>query len=325
MGCFLTGHNYRIIEGSSEVAAKAVKRYASALLIVSILWAFIGFTFTRRYLHGGLTGSIVGAVIMVVIIVQIERQIILSITPSRWLYFFRGVIACMMAILGAIIIDQIIFKEDIELEQITLIDQKVKKALPERTIELQTQIKNIDSTIAVKETDRRTLVDDITKNPTIRTVTSQNLPVALTSSKTDSLKNTLTTSRIVNTNSTTINSIQNPKFAMLGPLDQQISSLRFQKNEKDSMLLSLQSDLKKELQSKVGFLDELKVMYSLIANSNIALAIWFLWFFFLLGLEMFVLISKIGEKRNDYEETIMHQMNLQTKKLQALAKQAESK
>lgn len=81
---------------------------------------------------------------MMVIIVQIERQIILSITPSKWLYVFRGIIACMMAILGAIIIDQIIFKEDIELEQITLIDQKVKKALPERTIELQTQIKNID-------------------------------------------------------------------------------------------------------------------------------------------------------------------------------------
>ena len=52
-GCFLTGYNYSIVRNSSEVAAKTVKRYTSAMLIVCILWAFIGYCFTRRYLHGG--------------------------------------------------------------------------------------------------------------------------------------------------------------------------------------------------------------------------------------------------------------------------------
>ena len=67
-GCFLTGYNYAIVRNSSEVAAKAVKRYTSALLIVCLLWSFIGYSFAERYLESVLIGSIVGAIIAVVII-----------------------------------------------------------------------------------------------------------------------------------------------------------------------------------------------------------------------------------------------------------------
>ena len=142
-GCFLIGYNYGIVRNSSEVAAKAVKRYTSALMIVCILWSFIGYSFTNRYLHGGTRGSILGALIFILIIIQIERQIILSLYRSNWLYFSRGIIALMMALIGAIIIDQIIFKEDIELEKITFIQARVDKAFGPKTEELRNQIANL--------------------------------------------------------------------------------------------------------------------------------------------------------------------------------------
>jgi hypothetical protein len=56
-------------------------------------------------------------------------------------------------------------------------------------------------------------------------------------------------------------------------------------------------------------------MYSLITRSNVALCVWLIWFFFLLGLEMLVLISKANEKENDYERTVKHHMALQMRKL----------
>ena len=317
-GCFLTGYNYNIVNASSEVAAKAVKRYTSALLIVGTVWAFVGYMFTSRYLHGGTWGSVAGSIIMVLIIIQVERQIILTVTPSKWLYFFRGLIAVMMAILGAIIIDQIIFKEDIELEQVSLIDQKVNKILPAKTADLRHQIMDMDSTIAAKEAERLSLMNDISKNPTIESVTTQTMPVTVNNSVTDSLKNTRTTGRIVNANSKTVSSIPNPKMNFVQPLDLQIEGLRKRKANLDSNLLALRPMVEKEIREKVGFLDELKVMYKLISESNIAMMVWFLWFFFLLGLEMFVLISKTSEKRNDYEETVLHQMNIQMKKLKIL-------
>lgn len=69
-GCFLTGYNYGIVRNSSEVAAKAVKKYTAALVIVCILWSFIGYSFTYRYLQGGLVASLIGAILAIVIIVS---------------------------------------------------------------------------------------------------------------------------------------------------------------------------------------------------------------------------------------------------------------
>lgn len=109
----------------------------------------------------------------------------------------------------------------------------------------------------------------------------------------------------------------------MGPLEENISNLRTQKAEKESIIINVRPELEKEIGSKVGFLDELEVMYSLITKSTIALCIWLIWFFFLLGLELLVLVSKANEKENDYERTIKHQMDLHMKKLNVLAKAAE--
>lgn len=323
-GCFLTGYNYGIIRNSSEVAAKAVKRYTSALLIVCIMWSFIGYTFTQRYLHGGAWGSIAGAILLVIIIIQIERQIILSVTPSRWLYFSRGIIAAMMAIIGAVIIDQIIFKEDIELEKITFIEERVKKALPPKTEELRFQIAALDTAIMEKEDERLGLIADVEKNPTIKSVSSQVTPTVVRNSTTDSTGRTVTSEQVRNATSVSVTHLANPKQAMIAPLEQSITEMRIQKTAKEDELLNVRPKLEKEISSKVGFLDELEVMYSLITRSNVALSVWLIWFGFLLGLELLVLISKINEKENDYEKTVKHHMALQMKKLDALAKVADA-
>lgn len=323
-GCFLTGYNYNIVRNSSEVAAKAVKRYTSAMVIVCILWAFIGYVFTDRYLHGGKVGSIAGAILLIIIIVQIERQIILSIDPSKWLYVARGVIAVMMAIIGTIIIDQIIFKEDIELEKITSIEERVKKALPPKTEELKSQIAALDSAIEKKEKERLQLISDVEKNPTSKVFSTQ---AVIKSEKRTSI-DTLTGKPVITEKSspqsvTTISNVPNPQIALIQPLEKTIADLRIQKSSKDSALLNVRPALEQQISSKVGFLDELEIMFNLLKRSNVALIVWLIWFFFLFGLEMLVLISKINEKENDYEKTVKHHMNLQLRKLDAFAKAAE--
>ncbi|GEO06558.1 hypothetical protein AAE02nite_42220 [Adhaeribacter aerolatus] len=322
-GCFLTGYNYGIVRNSSEVAAKAVKRYTSALLIVCILWSFIGYSFTQRYLDGGLMGSIAGAVIAVIIIIQIERQIILSITPSKGLYISRALIAAMMSVIGAVIIDQIIFKEDIDLKKIDTIGDRVNNALPPKTADLRNQIASLDTAILNKENERLNLIADIEKRPTIKAISSVTTQTPVKETITDTTGNTIIKEKVQQTKSVSVSNINNPKIDMIEPLVKQIEELRIQKSKKETDLINVRDQLEEEYKSKAGFLDELEVMYSLITGSNIALIVWFLWFFFLLGLELLVLISKANEKENDYEKTVKHHMDLQIRKLNALAKVAE--
>jgi len=323
-GCFLTGYNYGIVRSSSEVAAKTVKRYTSAMLIVCILWAFIGYCFTRRYLHGGTYGSIAGAAILVLIIVQIERQIILSINPTFWLYLARGIIACTMAIIGAIIIDQIIFKEDIDLEKINSIEERVRKALPPKTEELRNQIASLDSAINKKEEERLGLIKDVEDHPTTKVFSTQSAVKTEKRTMIDSVTGKpIVTERSTPQMVTVTSNLPNPQIGMIAPLEKTISELRIQKLSKDSALLNIRPALEKEISSKVGFLDELEVMYRLITRSTVALIVWLLWFFLLFGLEMLVLISKVNEKETDYEKTVKHHMALQLKKLDAFARASE--
>jgi len=323
-GCFLTGYNYSIVRNCSEVSSKAVKRYTAALLIVSILWAFIGYSFTNRYLRGGVIASIIGAVIFIVIIIQIERQIILSIKPSKSLIISRGVIAIMMAILGSIIIDQIIFKDDIELEKEAVIDERVRLAIEPKTKDLRDQISQINLAIDEKENEKASLIKDISANPTLAVFSTQ----AVTKNEKSSIENPetgnpttieKTTPVIVTTKSNT----PNPKIQMIPAIEKSITALRDRKTEKENALLNIRPKVEKEIRDKVGFLDELNVMFELLSQSTIALIVYLLWFLLLFGLEMLVLISKINEKENDYERTVQHHMNLQFKKLDLFSKMGE--
>ncbi|MBN9298452.1 MAG: DUF4407 domain-containing protein [Filimonas sp.] len=322
-GCFLTGYNYNIVRNSSEVVAKAVKRYTAALVIICILWSFIGFAFTKRYiLHNqGTWEGFFGAIIGIVIIVQIERQIILSITPSKFLYVARGTIALMMAIIGAVIVDQIIFKDDIELEKTTFVEARVKQALIYKTAELREQLLELDSTISHKEQERIKTIEDISLHPTTLVFSTQ--PVLKTERNIS--KDTLTNKSSVTEKSTPImvttsSHVANPKIALLPSIDSTLKNLRAEKKQKEEALLNVRPQIEKEINSKIGFLDELKVMLSLISGSTAALLFWLLWFFFFLGLEMLVLISKINDKEDDYGRTVKHHMDLQIRKLDMFAK-----
>lgn len=312
-GCFLTGYNYRILSECSEASSKQVLRYTSAMLIVCVLWAFIGYFFTDRYLLAGVYPSVIGAAIMVLIVIQIERQVIL--TPRNLLLpgLFRAIIAIIMAVIGSFIIDQIIFKEDIEHQKILMLDDKVDAILPKKAAEIRRQIAEVDSTILAKEQERKDLLDDISKNPTVTifawSVTRHNVGVQNPDSLT---KETVTR---------TSSQIPNPKIAFLQPFDEQISALRMQKMKKDSILLQLRPAIEAELMAHNGFLDELNVMFTIINQSRTALVVWILWFSFILGLELFVLVNKSRGSESDYEARVRQQMDLHLRRVQLLRQQ----
>lgn len=302
--CFLTGHNYELVKSSSEATTKSVKKYFSAMLIITTLWAFIGYSFTQRYLHGNTITSVLGAIIMVVMVIQIERQIILTIEKKTSAFVFRVLIGIIMAVIGSVILDQVIFKDDIEKFKLNKLQIEVNKLMPIKTQELSKQIQDLDNAILSLETQRADLNTEVSLNPTIP------IPSSTTQYERDSTGKLISTTKISSSAS-----IPNPKADLIPQIDSQIKILREQKSKKENEKLNVQSLLEKELQSKVGFLDELKNLFEILFSSKIAFMVWILLFLFFLSIEFFILISKSGENQNDYDKTIIHQMEIRKKML----------
>ena len=298
-GCFLTGYNYKLVKASSEVVTKTVLRYTAALLIIMPVWAFIGATFTLRYLHGTMLYAILAAALMVFIVVQIERQIILVVHgKSGFTKFFRIAIGIVMAILGSVILDQYIFKDDIDKTKITTVEKEVQRLLPIKVNELNNQLADLQGTINSKEEERINLVNDINKSPVI----------ASYQIKTDQTKDEASGKMVSVGRQVTTQTIENPKIKQLAPLNDQIQKLYDRKVELEKKIIDVRVSIENELKSKTGFLDELKIMFEILTSHWISMSVWILLFLFFLMIELFVIVSKFTDVDSDYEKIILSSM-----------------
>ena len=322
-GCFLTGYKYAILTGCSEVAQRAVKRYTSALLIICILWAFIGYSFVSKYLKGEWYLSLLGAALFILIILQVERQIILSDSKGQVKYWIRGLIAAIMAIIGSIVIDQMIFREDIAHREVFELNTQVDSLMPSKQAELRRQTVQIDSSISKKEAERAALLTELSRNPTIQMITKQNVDIPLSNTTVDSNKQSITKVRLVKKTAVVVNSVPNPKMSIIPSLDQQIKELRTIKMTQESRLIKLRNEVEQEASANKGFLFELQLMYRILHDSGPALFVWLLWFLLLFGIEIFIMVNKLSHLETDYDVCIQHHMELQKRKLKLLAMQTQ--
>jgi hypothetical protein len=323
LGCFLTGYKYGILKGCSEVSHRTVKRYTAALIIISLLWAFIGYSFVRNYLQGSWYVSVLGAIIFILIILQVERQIIMSEGTGQGKYWLRGAIALIMAVIGSIIIDQIIFREDIAHRQLFEINAQVDSLMPAKEAELKRQAVSIDSSLSQKEAEQKVLKMEVDRMPFVQMVSKETKPVPASTTTIDSATKTpVTQTKMMTKTFYVATSVENPKKSLIVALDQQIKELREIKMRYDDRIVKLRGEVEQEAKANTGFLYELKLMSDILRESPPALVVWLLWFLLLLGIEIFILVNKLSHLETDYDVTIQHHMELQKRKLKLLAMQA---
>lgn len=217
-GCFLTGFNYSLIKNSSEQSSKNVKKYTSAMLLIVLVWFFIGYSFATRYLHLDSWGGIIGGALMSFVIIQIERIIILSTKVSAWSSIFRVLLAVVMSILGAFIMDQITFKDDIELRKAQVMDQRVKIAVKQSEDDIQKQIQDLDVMIDKANQKYDAVSQDLKKNPVI-----------VTSYTNRSVTRDQSGKEVNSTQSTNKSVMENPKKLEMEQLHKQIETLQNKK------------------------------------------------------------------------------------------------
>lgn len=305
--CYLTGLSYPLTKISSEQSVKNAKKYTGALLIIMMIWFFIGYCFATKYLHMEVTGGIVGGILMAFIILQIERIIILSHHISSGGKVFRVILGVVMAVLGAMIMDQFTFQDDIELRRVQVLDQRVKDAIKISEHDIRTQVAEIDTMLETSNTRLFALSEELQKRPVIITNYT-------TSSVTrDSSGNNMSTTSQRNTAV-----VDNPLKVEFEFLQTQIAELNNNKFQQLNSLNTLKKEKEEELKSATGFLDELILLKEVVVSNWVGIFVYFLFLFFFLALELFILIMKMSDKDSDYDKLVDHQMHVRIQMLQKL-------
>ncbi|MBD1432467.1 DUF4407 domain-containing protein [Sphingobacterium sp. DN00404] len=306
-GCFLTGFNYNLVKNSSEQSRKNVKKYTSAMLLIILVWFFIGYSFATRYLHLSGWGGVFGGVLMSFVVIQIERIIILSTRVSTWSSLFRILLALVMSILGAFIMDQITFKDDIDLRKAQVMDERVKIAVKQSEDDIQKQIQDLDTMIATANSRYETVSEDLKKNPVI--ITSYTNRSVTRDSEGKEVNSTQSTNKSV---------MENPKKLEMEQLHKQIETLQNKKFALAASIMSIKERKEQELNASTGFLDELTLLHDVVTSSSIGLFVYLLFLFFFLAIELFVLVMKLTDTDSDYDKLLRHQTDIRVQMLEKL-------
>ena len=324
LSCFLTGYNYNLLEKCSEDSVMAVKRYSSGLWTILIMWLFIGFNFVSRYFKAGTTVSIIGALVLGCIILFLERFIILGHKQSRGIYYARVFIGCIMAFLGSMVLDQIVFKEDIAKQKQFLLGQEAEKVYQSRSIELNKLIKSLSDTKSKDSVKLAVATATFNARPTVMvkravSAVSQKLVQYIDTVNHKPRVMTRTTPVIVTVyvDSAVVNPIHNDIVALNAHMQKTEQLIQQHQNEQ----LSLKSSIEQELKQTTGFIDEQKALWTAVQESIIGKIAWALFFLFFASIELLIVMNKIAERKHmsDYETLVAHQKEMHEKKIRLLA------
>ena len=306
----LVGWNSKLLSSCSEASHKKLKKYVSALIILIMLWSFTGYCFAERYLHAPLWGCIVVSAVFVMTVIQIERQIILTVGKAGIATWIRGVIAVLMALLSSAIIDQIIFADDVDKKMIEVRDRQVEEQLPHRLAIIEAKLGELQKNIDSLESFNLELNTQYVRNPTIKSVTSN------TEHKT--VRQASGADTLISVTNYTRTDVPNPTGKRIERNNETINLFRKQQEEYTAKKLEAEMSLRAEISSKTGFLEELSAIIQIIGGKIEALIFYLILFCFLLLLELFIVFSKMMDKKCDYDEIVEHQLETRINALQAM-------
>ncbi len=295
-GCKLTGWSSEVLAQCSEASRCQLSKYTSALMILILIWSVTGFCFAQRYIGLPVWGCCLVSLFFITIVIMIERQIILTTEKSLSMLAFRAVIALVMAIVGSTIFDQTMFGKDIDKQMANTIEVQVAELTTQR-------VHTIDEKLAALKTESDSITainsllqEDVNKNPfiiqTSRTSASNKVLMPDGSFKT------------VSNPSVTKSEVPNPKLTQIETNNKKLDQISEQEQKWTEKKQTMEEDVRKECKESVGFLEELEAMWSIITNRPLAGAFYLVFFFLLMSLELFVVVSKTVDKECDYEAAI---------------------
>ncbi|OYU56711.1 MAG: hypothetical protein CFE25_05655 [Chitinophagaceae bacterium BSSC1] len=165
--CFFTGDNYHLVSVDTPASKKKITALALAMILPIILWFFNGFLLTFQVLEAGFNWALLTAFVCALVVFFIEKLVIMA-NGNRWLTLFRLAIGFIVAALGSVAFDEVVFKSDIDIsvknlkkEAINLAIQNEKKQfdLSHGYNQKYTDLKNLENLYLVAVSDANAEAD----------------------------------------------------------------------------------------------------------------------------------------------------------------------
>ena len=284
-GCLLTGWSKEVILQCSEASRCQLSKYTSAMLILMLIWGVTGFCFAQRYIGLPVWGCSVVSLFFITIVIMIERQILLTMEKSFKLLAFRAAIAFVMAIVGSTIFDQTMFGKDIDKQMAQNIEVQTAELMQQRVGIIEEKLAALNHEKDSINALNTSLQAEVNKNPFV-------------------IQKSVTTSQQKIVVDGEIRTVMNPKQAILDANNKKLMILSEQEEAWSQKKQTVEEDVRSECKASVGFLEELEAMWTIISTRPLAGGFYLVFFFLLMSLELFVVISKTIDKECDYDTAI---------------------
>lgn len=295
-GCMLTGWSSEVLAQCSQASRSHLNKYTSALLILILIWGVTGFCLAQRYIGLPVWACGFVSLFFITIVIMIERQIILTSEKTFSMVLFRAVIAFIMAIVGSTIFDQTMFGKDIDKQMASTIEVQAAELTAQRVHIIDEKLSNLKMEKDSIEQVNFVLQNDVNAHPMIKRTGTTQVPVTV--------QNPDGTTKAIMKTVVSTSEVPNPKQEVIEGNNKKLAQLAQQEQVWSEKKQSVEEDTRVECKENVGFLEELEAMWTIITTRKLAGAFYAVFFFLLMSLELFVVVSKMVDKECDYEAAI---------------------
>lgn len=127
IACFFTGDNYILVASDTPASKKKIVAMATAMMVPVMIWLFNGFMLAFEILESSLASAILTGIVCSSIVFLIEKLIVMA-NGNGWLTFIRICIGTIVGILGSMAIDEVVFKNDIDISVASLKESGIADA-----------------------------------------------------------------------------------------------------------------------------------------------------------------------------------------------------
>jgi hypothetical protein len=272
----IIGENPKYTATFQPASKRKVALYANCLIVPVILWFINGYLLVSNVLEGSIFSAILTAFIAAFIIFLIERAIVMS-NGSKPIFWFRIFLGIIVASLGSISLDEVIFKHDIDNQVIYYKQAEVDSAVHKVERDYQNQIGLQQSIVNQKGFEWNQSLKDAKGEADGTTGSHQKLVGKIA----------LLKMNIANIQQTDYNTEKNKLPSLTSSVD----------TAKAQAKTKAEADFNGN-----ALLVRIRAMFDLIAKDKFMLGVYILFTLFLFCLEFLVVLIKIGSKNSIDED-----------------------